>query len=89
MLSRKNIKFLTNLKIILANNFFLNLIFAINIFSMAGIPPLAGFFIKFDVLYYVLYSSNFYLTFFILLITVINFFYYLRLIKIVYFESIN
>lgn len=89
MLSRKNIKFLTNLKIILANNFFLNLVFAINIFSMAGIPPLAGFFIKFDVLYYVLYSSNFYLTFFILLITVINFFYYLRLIKIVYFESIN
>ncbi len=87
--SKQNVKFLTNLKLILGGDALLNFIFSINMFSMSGIPPLAGFFVKFDILYFLLNSSNFYLSFFILLATVANFFYYLRMIKIIYFENIS
>jgi NADH-quinone oxidoreductase subunit N len=83
------VKFLTNLKLILGSDALLNFIFSINMFSMSGIPPLAGFFVKFDILFYIINSSNFYLSFFILLATVANFFYYLRMIKIIYFENTN
>lgn len=82
-------KFLTNLQSILVNSAILNLIFSLNIFSLAGIPPFGGFFVKFDILINLILSSNYIIGFFLLLITVINFFYYLRLIKIIYFENNN
>ncbi len=61
-------------------------IFAILIFSMSGIPPLGGFFIKFDVLTALMNSSRYYLNYLLFFFTVASFFYYLRLIKIMYFD---
>ena len=53
---------------------------------MAGIPPLAGFYSK-AYLFYATMSSNLYLVAFIgVLTSVISCFYYIRLIKIMYFE---
>ncbi len=56
------------------------------LFSLAGIPPLAGFFAKFYIFKAVLGQSMYYLAIIGLLSTVIAAFYYLRLVKIMYFD---
>jgi len=57
------------------------------LFSLAGIPPLAGFFAKFYIFKSVLEQSMFFLAIVGLLSTVVAAFYYLRLIKIMYFDE--
>ena len=61
--------------------------FLIVLFSLAGIPPLAGFFAKFYIFSAVIEKSMYFLAIIGLLSTVIAAFYYLRLIKIIYFDS--
>ena len=56
------------------------------LFSLAGIPPLAGFFAKFYIFMAVIEKSMYYLAIIGLLSTVIAAFYYLRIIKIIYFD---
>ena len=56
------------------------------LFSLAGIPPLAGFFAKFYIFLAVIEQSMYYLAIVGLLSTVIAAFYYLRIIKIIYFD---
>jgi len=65
----------------------LALIFAFLVFSMSGIPPLGGFFIKLDVLAAVLDTSHFFINYVLFFFTVASFFYYLRLIKILFFDE--
>lgn len=84
---QRDTKFLVNLQSILSKNPILTLIFSLNIFSLAGIPPFGGFFIKLDILIHLVTSSHFFIALLLLLLTVINFYYYLRLIKILYFET--
>ncbi len=60
--------------------------FLIILFSLAGIPPLAGFFAKFYVFMAVIEQSMYFLAIIGLLSTVIAAFYYLRIIKIIYFD---
>ncbi len=62
--------------------------FLIIMFSLAGIPPLAGFFVKFYVFMSVIESGMYALAIIGLLSTVISAFYYLRIIKIIYFDEI-
>ena len=61
--------------------------FLIIMFSLAGIPPLAGFFAKFYVFMSVIESGMYTLAIVGLLSTVISAFYYLRIIKIIYFDE--
>ena len=61
--------------------------FLIILFSLAGIPPLAGFFAKFYIFSAVIEQSMYFLAITGLLSTVIAAFYYLRLIKVIYFDS--
>tara|TARA_B100000029_G_scaffold474825_1_gene517542 strand:+ start:3567 stop:4982 length:1416 start_codon:yes stop_codon:yes gene_type:complete len=56
------------------------------LFSLAGIPPLAGFFAKFYIFMAVIEKSMYFLAVVGLLSTVIAAFYYLRIIKIIYFD---
>jgi NADH-quinone oxidoreductase subunit N len=56
------------------------------LFSLAGIPPLAGFFAKFYIFKAVIEQSMYFLAIIGLLSTVIAAFYYLRIIKIIYFD---
>jgi NADH-quinone oxidoreductase subunit N len=56
------------------------------LFSLAGIPPLAGFFAKFYIFKSVIEQSMYFLAIVGLLSTVVAAFYYLRIIKIVYFD---
>lgn len=82
----KPINYLTQLSGLSNSNPALSLILSLTLLSMSGIPPLAGFYVKFDILY-VLASSGYYgIAFITLLLTIISFFYYLRIIKILYFE---
>ncbi len=61
--------------------------FLIILFSLAGIPPLGGFFAKFYVFTAVLEQEMYALAIIGLLTTVISAFYYLRIIKIIYFDD--
>jgi len=63
--------------------------FLIIMFSLAGIPPLAGFFAKLYVFMSVIESGMYTLAIVGLLSTVISAFYYLRIIKIIYFDEIE
>ena len=63
--------------------------FLIIMFSLAGIPPLAGFFAKFYVFMSVIENGMYTLAIIGLLSTVISAFYYLRIIKIIYFDEIK
>ena len=57
------------------------------LFSLAGIPPLAGFFAKFYIFLAVIENEMYFLAIIGLLSTVVAAFYYLRIIKTIYFEE--
>ena len=69
------------------NHPLLSLCLLVILFSLAGIPPLAGFFAKFYVFKAVLEQSMYFLAIVGLLSTVVAAFYYLRIIKIMYFDK--
>ncbi len=69
------------------NHPLLSLCLLLILFSLAGIPPLAGFFAKFYVFKAVLEQSMYFLAIVGLLSTVVAAFYYLRIIKIMYFDQ--
>ena len=56
------------------------------IFSMIGIPPVAGFFGKFYIFKAVIASENYVLAIAGVLASVVSAFYYLRIVKIMYFD---
>ena len=58
----------------------------VTLFSLAGIPPLAGFFAKFYIFKSVLDQSMYFLAIVGLLSTVVAAFYYLRIVKVMYFD---
>ena len=62
---------------------------AVIMFSMAGIPPMAGFFAKFYILMSVVGNGFYTLAIIAVLCSVISAFYYLRIVKIVYFDGEN
>ena len=61
--------------------------FLVILFSLAGIPPLGGFFAKFYVFTAVIEQKMYALAIIGLLTTVISAFYYLRIIKTIYFDD--
>ncbi len=69
------------------NHPILSISFLIILFSLAGIPPLAGFFAKFYIFMAVIEAKMYFLAVIGLLTTVISAFYYLRIIKIIYFDK--
>ena len=60
--------------------------FLIILFSLAGIPPLAGFFAKFYIFMSVIEAKMYALAVIGLVTTVVSAFYYLRIIKVIYFD---
>jgi NADH-quinone oxidoreductase subunit N len=61
--------------------------FLIMLLSLAGIPPLAGFFAKFYIFVAVVDSKLYLLAVIGLITTVVSAFYYLRIVKIIYFDE--
>ena len=61
----------------------------ITMLSMAGIPPFAGFFGKFYIFIAALEAKLFYLAILGALFSVVSAFYYVRIIKIMYFDDLE
>lgn len=83
------LQYISELKGQFYNNSVLSISFAICLSSLAGVPPLIGFFGKASVLY----SSNaigyFFWSFTAIIVSVISAFYYLKIIKVIFFDSEN
>ena len=89
MMKRENIFYenINDLSGLSKNHPMLALSFLIILFSLAGIPPLAGFFAKFYVFMAVIEVKMYALAIIGLVTTVISAFYYLRIIKVIYFDK--
>lgn len=77
---------LRDLIILKKSNPLLAAFYTLMISSLAGIPPLLGFFSKLFILISALSASSYILIIFVLLCTIISTYYYCRLIKILYFS---
>lgn len=81
------VKYLSDLSYIYKYNKTLGFSFVITMFSMAGVPPMAGFLAKFYS-FFVCVENNFYLLATVgVLLSIICTFYYIRFLKIIYFEN--
>ena len=60
---------------------------AISMFSLAGIPPLFGFFAKLMVLKVVIDAGQLWLAIVAIIFAIIGLFYYLRVVKVMYFDA--
>jgi len=83
----KSNKELGDLALLKESNPMLALILALTLFSIAGIPPMVGFLAKVGVFLVVVKSSAYLISVFSIVFSVVSTFYYIRLIKILYFEN--
>lgn len=65
----------------------ISFVLAMIMFSLAGIPPLAGFFAKFYVFAAAIHAGFYWLSVIGVLSSVVGAFYYLRVVKIMYFDE--
>jgi len=76
---------------VLSNLFYWNRVWVFSLtvvfFSMSGIPPLSGFLAKVLLYFELLYSQNFIASIFLILMGAIGTFYYLKILKIGFFEN--
>jgi NADH-quinone oxidoreductase subunit N len=78
---------LEDLKGLSGRNSWFALMFLLILFSMAGIPPTAGFYAKFAVIEAVVQGGFVWAAVFMVVMSVVGAFYYLRIIKIMYFDK--
>jgi len=71
-----------------SSNSILLLIICFTFLSFAGIPPLIGFFGKFFVFFSIFNSYNYFILFIIFVLSVVSAFYYLRVIRFIYFTKV-
>jgi NADH-ubiquinone oxidoreductase chain 2 len=85
----KDIKYISELKGLFFLNPLLSLSLAICLFSMAGIPPLIGFFSKQFVLYSAVQEGYNFISIVAILASVVSASYYLKIIKVLYTSTEN
>nr|QYB22912.1 NADH dehydrogenase subunit 2 [Nitzschia ovalis] len=83
----KNNKELGDLVLLNESNPMLALILAMTLFSMAGIPPIVGFLAKVGIFLVVVKSSAYLVATVSIVLSVISTFYYIRFIKVLYYEN--
>ncbi|MGI8854062.1 MAG: NADH-quinone oxidoreductase subunit NuoN [Methyloceanibacter sp.] len=66
---------------------FMAFMLALLLFSLAGIPPLAGFFAKFYVFLAAIHAGLYTLAVIGVLLSVVGAYYYLRIVKLMYFDA--
>ena len=89
MMKRENVFYekINDLSGLSKNHPMLALGFLIILFSLAGVPPLAGFFAKFYIFMAVIEAKMYTLAIIGLVTSVVSAFYYLRIIKVIYFDK--
>jgi NADH-ubiquinone oxidoreductase chain 2 len=80
----KDISFIYQFKGLFFNNPLLSLALVISLFSMAGIPPLIGFFSKQLVLYSAIQNGYYFISIVAILVSIISCSYYLQIIKVIF-----
>ena len=84
----QDVEFISELQGQFRSNPILGLSLAICLFSMAGVPPLVGFFAKYTVLYSAIHGGYLFLAIVAILASVVSAAYYLRVIRVVHFDAI-
>lgn len=84
--STQDVQFTSELQGQFRSNPVLGLSFAVCLFSMAGVPPLIGFFAKYTVLYSAIHSGYLFLSIVAILASVVSAVYYLRIIRVIHFS---
>jgi NADH-quinone oxidoreductase subunit N len=85
---RKHNKELGDLVLLKESNPMLASVLAITLFSITGIPPLVGFLAKIGVFLVVIQSSAYLIALISVLLSITSTFYYIRVVKILYFENL-
>jgi NADH:ubiquinone oxidoreductase subunit 2 (subunit N) len=86
-LRQNRFKYISDLGLLAKTNPILAITISITMFSFAGIPPLAGFCSKFYLFFAALGCGAFLLALVGIITSVISCFYYIRLVKIMYFDT--
>jgi len=81
--------FISSFKHLLINNSALALAFLFLLFSLAGIPPFAGFLSKVYVYFTLIQGSKYEVAAVILYISAFGVYYYIKILKIMFYENIN
>ena len=83
----RRLKYTTDFAHLAKTNTVLAITLTITMFSIAGIPPLAGFYSKAFLLFAAMSASQSLLALVAIITSVISCFYYIRIVKIMYFEA--
>nr|YP_009485491.1 NADH dehydrogenase subunit 2 [Melosira undulata]AVR57555.1 NADH dehydrogenase subunit 2 [Melosira undulata] len=84
---KKTNKDLSDFNSLVISNPLIALILSLTIFSLAGLPPLIGFYVKMSVFLTLIENTQYLSAIIAIICSVISAFYYIRLIKIIYFEK--
>ena len=87
--TKRQMLYLTDLTHFSNNNIGSSLILVVILFSMAGIPPLAGFFAKFYIFIPLFKQEEYLLILVALFTTLLSAYYYLKLIKYLLFDVVE
>lgn len=84
---KTDIQFIRDLKGQFKENPLLGLALTISLFSIAGVPPMIGFFGKQSILYASTHRGLYFLSLVAIVVSVISASYYLKIIKVIHFET--
>ncbi len=87
--TENDINYISELKGQFFSNPVLSISLTICLFSMAGIPPLIGFFSKQFVLYSAIQNGYYFMSIIAIIVSIISASYYLKIIKIIFTEEVN
>jgi NADH-quinone oxidoreductase subunit N len=85
---KKQNRDLADFVLLAKSNKILAIILMTALLSIAGVPPMVGFLAKLNILLAIVKKSMYFIAFFILLFSVVSTFFYLRIVKIVFFEPV-
>lgn len=85
----RDIQFISTLSGQFRQNPILALSMTVCLFSMAGVPPLMGFFAKYGVLYTAMHNGFYFISLVGILASVVSAAYYLRVVRVLYFDEIS
>jgi NADH-quinone oxidoreductase subunit N len=85
--SNKGNKDLSDFVLLSKSNTLIAIIFSTVVLSLAGFPPIIGFYVKFNIFLSVIESTMYFAAIISILCSVISTFYYIRMIKVLYFET--
>ena len=85
--SQKQSKTLSDFSLLAKSNVMLGIFFSVVLFSLAGFPPMIGFVVKFGVFLSAMDVSMYFIALVSILCSVIATFYYIRIIKVLFFEN--